>query len=86
MTAFAVAVGIAIVALVLWDVAGTVLHPTQRGPLCQAVNRGSWVTARTVGRVSGRAGVLTSAGPLGLTATILVWIVGLAVGYALTCT
>ncbi len=45
MTALAVAMGIAIVALVLWDVAGTVLHPTQRGPLCQAVNRGSWVTA-----------------------------------------
>jgi ABC-type thiamin/hydroxymethylpyrimidine transport system permease subunit len=46
----AVLAGAVLVAGVVWDIAATVLHPTQRGPLCQAVNRGSWVTARTVGR------------------------------------
>jgi hypothetical protein len=86
MTAFAVAVGIAIVALVLWDVAGTVLHPNAAGAALSG-GQSRLVGHSTDGGPRERARWRPDVGPsLGLTATILVWIVGLAVGYALTCT
>jgi len=75
--------GALIVALVGWDIALTLLHPAARGPLGVRANRWAWRLVRALSR-SRR--VLSYAGPLAIAANMLVWVVGLWLGFALVYT
>jgi hypothetical protein len=74
-----VVTGTLIVALVGWDIAVTLLHPAARGPLGDRVNRLAWLSVRATSR-SQRA--LSFAGPLAIAANMLMWVVGLWLGFA----
>jgi hypothetical protein len=72
--------GALVVGLVGWDIALTLLHPAARGPLSHRANRTAWRLVRAVSR-SRR--VLSYAGPLAIAANMLLWVVGLWLGFAL---
>jgi hypothetical protein len=78
--ALLVAAGALIVAVVGWDIALTLLHPAARGPLGYRANRGAWRLVRALSR-SRRS--LSYAGPLAIAANMLLWVVGLWIGFAL---
>jgi len=75
-----IAAGALIVATVGWDIALTLLHPAARGPLGDRANRWAWRLVRAVSR-SRR--VLSYAGPLAIAANMLLWVLGLWLGFAL---
>ncbi len=78
-----VALGVALIALVVWDIMVTLLHPTARGPLSHGANRATWRTARKVslGLLKGRG--LSYAGPFAVVVNVLGWVLGLWLGFAL---
>ena len=80
MDAVLIAAGALVVALLGWDIALTLLHPAARGPLGDRANRWAWRLVRAVSR-SRR--VLSYAGPLAMAANMLLWVVGLWLGFAL---
>jgi hypothetical protein len=78
-----IAAGAVVVAVVGWDIALTLLHPAARGPLSYRANQGAWRLVRALSR-SRR--VLSYAGPLAIAANMLLWVVGLWLGFALVYT
>jgi hypothetical protein len=78
--ALLVAGGAAIVALVGWDIALTLLHPAARGPLSYRSNRWAWRLVRGLSRTRR---MLSYAGPLAIAANMLLWVIGLWLGFAL---
>jgi ion channel len=78
--ALLVAAGALVVAVVGWDIALTLLHPAARGPLGDRVNRIAWRVVRATSR-SRRT--LSYAGPLAIAANMLMWVLGLWLGFAL---
>lgn len=80
MDALLVAAGALVVAAIGWDIALTLLHPAARGPLGDRANRWAWRLVRAFSR-SRR--VLSYAGPLAMAANMLLWVVGLWLGFAL---
>ncbi|MDQ4105126.1 MAG: potassium channel family protein [Actinomycetota bacterium] len=66
-----------------WDIMLTLFHPAARGPLSHGANRATWRAARGVSlRVLGGRG-LNYAGPFAVVVNLLVWVLGLWLGYAL---
>lgn len=82
MAVLFLAIGIFLVALVGWDIFLTVLHPSARGPLSYLANRASWALIRDVTTGLGLRRLLPWAGPLAMAVNVLVWAVGLWLGYA----
>ena len=80
MDAVLIAGGALVVALVGGDIALTLLHPAARGPLGDRANRWAW---RLVRAASHKPRVLSYAGPLAIAANMLMWVVGLWLGFAL---
>jgi ion channel len=78
--ALLVVVGAMVVAAVGWDIALTLLHPAARGPLGDRVNRMAWQAVRSTSRTRR---TLSYAGPLAIAANMLMWVVGLWLGFAL---
>jgi len=78
--ALLVAAGALVVATVGWDIALTLLHPAARGPLSYRANRWAW---RLVRGLSRSRRTLSYAGPLAIAANMLLWVVGLWLGFAL---
>jgi hypothetical protein len=78
-----VAAGVLGLLVVAWDVAVTILHPAARGPLNPRVNRAVWRGMQTLARGPGERRVLSFGGPLAIVATLTVWLVGVAVAFAL---
>ncbi len=83
MTVLSVAVGIALVVLVGWDIFLTILHPSARGPLSYVANRATWALIRDLTTGLRLRRLLPWAGPLAMGVNVLVWVVGLWLGYAL---
>ncbi len=81
MTVFVLLLGVALLALVAWDVFLTVLHPGARGPLRYRTNRLVWVSVRRAANAA--PGLLAFAGPLAMLSNFLLWVLGLSLGYAL---
>jgi hypothetical protein len=75
-----VVTGALVVAAVGWDIALTLLHPAARGPLGDRVNRAAWGLIRATSRTHR---TLSYAGPLAIAANMLMWVVGLWLGFAL---
>lgn len=75
-----IAAGALIVAVVGWDIALTLLHPAARGPLGERANRAAWGLVRAISR-SRR--LLSYAGPLAMAANMVLWLLGLWLGFAL---
>lgn len=77
--------GVALVALVLWDTWVTVLYPDADGPLATIVRRGAWQLATRAGALVPRArrALLVLAGPLLLVTTFVAWIGLLILGFSL---
>jgi hypothetical protein len=75
-----VAAGALVVTAVGWDIAVTLLHPAARGPLGDRVNRVAWGLVRATSRTPR---TLSYAGPLAIAANMVMWVVGLWVGFAL---
>jgi len=83
VTILALVTGVALVALVGWDIVLTLFHPAARGPLSYAANRATWRAIRGVSlRLFGGRG-LNYAGPFAVVINLLAWVVGLWLGYAL---
>ncbi|MDQ3641715.1 MAG: potassium channel family protein [Actinomycetota bacterium] len=83
MTIFPLVFGIALVALVAWDIILTLFHPSARGPLSYSANRATWRVVRGVSlRLLGGRG-LNYAGPLAVVSNLLAWVLGLWLGFAL---
>ncbi|HSH59586.1 MAG TPA: potassium channel family protein [Acidimicrobiales bacterium] len=83
MTVLALLVGVALVVFVCWDIVLTLFHPAARGPLSYLGNRATWRAIRGVSlRLLGGRG-LNYAGPFAMVINLLVWVVGLWLGYAL---
>ena len=83
MTVVIVVVGVALVALVAWDIMLTLLHPTARGPISYPANRATWRVARGISlRLLGGGG-LSYAGPFAVVMNVLGWVFGMWLGYAL---
>ncbi len=78
-----VVAGMALVALVGWDIVLTLFHPAARGPLSYAANRATWRATRGVSLrlLAGRG--LNYAGPFAMVVNLLVWVITLWLGYAL---
>ena len=83
MTAVAVIGGTLLALLVMVDIVLTVLHPSVRGPMSHPISSGAWSGVRALARVSDRPRLLSHAGPVAVLATVVTWILGLAVGFAL---
>jgi len=83
LTALSVVAGAALVLLVAWDVALTVLHPAARGPLSYAINRAVWSAVRGVSFLVGGRRLLSFAGPLAMASSVAAWISCLWLGFAL---
>lgn len=83
MTAATVIGGTLLALLVMADIVLTVLHPGVRGPLSHRIDSAAWSAVRALGRVSDRPRLLAHAGPAAVLATVLAWILGLSVGFAL---
>jgi hypothetical protein len=75
-----VAAGATVVGAIGWDIAITLLHPGERGPISYACNRGAWSAVRAVSRTRR---TLSYAGPMAIFANMLVWVLGLGLGHAL---
>lgn len=69
--------------VVMVDIVLTVLHPEARGPLSHRVDTAAWRGVRTLARLSGRSRLLAHAGPLAVLGTVLTWILGLLLAFAL---
>lgn len=82
MTAVAVIAGTLLALLVILDIVLTVLHPGMRGVVAHRVDRTAWSGVRTLARLSGRPRLLAHAGPAAVLATVLIWLLGLAVAFA----
>ncbi len=83
MTVLSLVSGVALVALVGWDIVLTLFHPAARGPLSYAANRATWRATRGVSiRLLGGRG-LNYAGPFAMVVNLLVWVIALWLGYAL---
>jgi hypothetical protein len=80
MDVLLVIAGAAIVASVGWDIALTLLHPAARGPLSDRANRLAWLLVRATSRTRR---TLSYAGPLAIAANMLMWVLGLWLGFAL---
>lgn len=80
MDALLIAAGAIVVAAVGWDIALTLLHPAARGPLSDRVNRLAWRLVRATSRTRR---TLSYAGPLAIGANMLMWVLGLWLGFAL---
>jgi hypothetical protein len=75
--------GVALVALVAWDIMLTLFHPAARGPLSYSANRATWRVARGVSlRLLGGRG-LNYAGPFAVVINLLAWLLGAWLGFAL---
>ncbi len=83
VTAAAVIAGTLLALLVMVDIVLTVLHPGARGPLSHRVDSAAWSGVRTLARLSDRPRLLAHAGPAAVLATVLTWIFGLLVAFAL---
>lgn len=70
--------GIAVVAVGLWDMFHTLLHPTGQGALTTRLLAVSWRLSRATGHGAG-----SSVGPAAMVAVILVWVVLQVLGWAL---
>lgn len=82
MELLAPVLGVLLVVAVGVDVLRTVLVPSSSGPVNLLVARALWRTARAVpGRLRGPG--LRAAGPAALVVTVVVWFLGLLVGFAL---
>jgi hypothetical protein len=75
-----VVAGALVVAAVGWDIALTLLHPAARGPLGDRVNRAAWRLVRATSRTRR---TLSYAGPLAIAANMVMWIVGLWLGFTI---
>lgn len=80
MDAALVAAGVALVLVIGWDIAVTLLHPGARGQISYAANRSAWSAIRGV---SGNVRVLSYAGPVAMFANMAAWLLGLWLGHAL---
>ena len=83
MTVVVVVVGLAVVALVAWDIMLTLLHPTARGPISYAGNRATWRVARGISLRLLKGGGLSYAGPFAVVINVMSWVLGMWLGYAL---
>ena len=83
MTAAAVIGGAFLALLVMVDILLTVLHPSVRGPMSHRIDSATWSCVRALARLSGRPRLLAHAGPAAVVTTVLAWILGLLVGFAL---
>ena len=83
MTAVSVAIGVALIALVGWDIFLTVLHPSARGPLSYVANRSTWAVVRDLTTGLRLRRLLPWAGPFAMAVNVLAWVLGLWLGYAL---
>jgi hypothetical protein len=83
LTVLSVVAGSLLVALVAFDVALTVLHPSARGPMSYLVNRATWrlVHSASTRLLQGR--LLSYAGPMAMAANVSAWITVLWIGFAL---
>ncbi|MDP9070254.1 MAG: potassium channel family protein [Actinomycetota bacterium] len=83
MTILVLISGVALVALVVWDIILTLFHPAARGPLSYSANRTTWRVARGVSLrlLAGRG--LNYAGPFAVVINLLAWVVGSWLGFAL---
>ncbi len=78
--AFLTVTGVVLVLVTLRDAWHTVFHPNASGQLERVVARELWGAAR---RCGARHHVLALAGPAALTTVIVLWILGLGLGWAL---
>lgn len=78
--AFLTVTGLVLACITLRDAWHTVFHPNASGELERVVARGLWAAGRRWGV---RHGVLALAGPVALSAVIVLWILGLGLGWAL---
>ena len=83
MTVLSLLLGVALVALVAWDIMLTLFHPAARGPLSYAANRVTWQAVRGLSRRLLRGRGLNYAGPLAVVTNLLTWVFGLWIGFAL---
>ena len=83
LTVLTIVLGAALVCVVLWDIAVTVLHPTHRGLPSYLGNEAAWRVVRGLSRATGQRRVLTVAGPVAMAASFLAWVGTLWVGFAL---
>jgi hypothetical protein len=83
LTVLTIVLGAALVCVVLWDIAVTVLHPTHRGLPSYLGNEAAWRVVRWLSRATGQRRVLTVAGPVAMAASFLAWVGTLWVGFAL---
>ncbi len=75
--------GLALVVLVSWDAALTVLHPGRRGPLTSRAHRAGWAVLGMAVRNGGGRRLLTAAGPLAMATHFVAWVGGAWLGFAL---
>lgn len=77
------AFGVAVLAVVAWDVFAAVLHPSARGLFSPLVARTVWRVLRALAPVCGGRRLLTFAGPVAILGNLLAWTTGMWVGFAL---
>jgi voltage-gated potassium channel Kch len=79
----AVAAGVLGLLVLAADVAITILHPATRGPLSSRVNRLVWWAMQRAARGRRERTVLSFGGPAAIVATLLVWLLGTGLAFAL---
>jgi len=82
VTALTLLVGVLLILAVFTDAFRTVLLPTSTAPVTNVVARGLWRAARRV-PARHRPPALRSVGPTALVLTLVAWLAGLLVGFAL---
>ncbi|GAA4429676.1 hypothetical protein GCM10023169_32210 [Georgenia halophila] len=70
--------GILVIAVGLYDIFHTLLHPSGQGPLSSRVMAAVWKFSKAIGHRSG-----STVGPLGMATVVLMWAVLQGVGWAL---
>ena len=75
-----VAAGGAVILVIGWDIALTLLHPAARGPVSYVCNRSAWGAVRGL---SHSRRVLAFAGPVAMFVNMIVWVAGLWIGHEL---
>ncbi len=83
MTVLALIAGVALVALVAWDIVLTLFHPGARGPLSYSANRATWRVARGISLRLLRGRGLNYAGPFAVVTNLMVWVLAMWLGFAL---
>jgi hypothetical protein len=83
MTPVLVALGGALIALVVWDVGLTLLHPEARGPLSYRLNRATWSLVRGAAARGNTQRLLSYSGPVAMAVNVTGWILCLWLGFAL---